>query len=152
VSFVITTPDVVAAAATYLASIGSTVNAANAAAAVRTTGMLDAADDEVFAAVTALFGAHAQEYQALSAQAAAFHEEFVQAVTASGNLYAGTNFAAGRPALRVSSSARPAATAARAATPSISPVAEATAAPVARADYSATQTASEPAATQVTPE
>jgi hypothetical protein len=71
-SFVIATPDVVATAATDLASIGSTINAVNAAAAARTTGMLDAAADEVSAAVTALFDVHAQQYQALSAQAAHF--------------------------------------------------------------------------------
>jgi hypothetical protein len=34
--------------------------------------MLDAAADEVSAAVTALFDVHAQQYQALSAQAAHF--------------------------------------------------------------------------------
>ncbi len=78
-SFVIATPDVVTAAATDLAGIGSTVSAANAAAAGRTTGILEAAADEVSAAVTALFGAHAQEYQAASAQASAFHDQFVRA-------------------------------------------------------------------------
>jgi triacylglycerol lipase len=33
-----------------------------------------AAEDEVSAAIAALFSAHAEEYQALSAQASAFHE------------------------------------------------------------------------------
>ena len=66
--FVIATPGVVATAATDLASIGSTLNAASAAAAARTTGLLDAAADEISVAVTALFDAHAQQYQALRAR------------------------------------------------------------------------------------
>ncbi|PHO26561.1 hypothetical protein B6F15_15800, partial [Mycobacterium tuberculosis variant bovis] len=37
---------------------------------------------------SALFGQHAQAYQALSAQATIFHDQFVQALTSGGNLYA----------------------------------------------------------------
>ncbi len=39
-------------------------------------------------AISALFGQHAQAYQALSAQATIFHDQFVQALTSGGNLYA----------------------------------------------------------------
>lgn len=87
-SFVIATPEMVAAAAADLANIGSTVSAANATAAAPTIGMLAAGADEVSAAIAALFGAHAQAYQKLSAQAAAFHNQFVQALNAGANTYA----------------------------------------------------------------
>ncbi|MGO9384691.1 MAG: PE family protein, partial [Mycobacterium sp.] len=81
-SFVIAAPELVTAAATDLANIGSIRTAANAAAATQTTGVLAAAEDEVSAAVAAVFSAHGRGFQALGAQAAAFHEQFVQALTA----------------------------------------------------------------------
>ena len=59
--------------------VGSTITEANAAAATPTTGILAAGADEVSAAVAAVFGAHAEGYQILSTQAAAFHQQFVQA-------------------------------------------------------------------------
>ena len=76
-SYVIAAPDVIAAATTDLANIGSTIRAATAAAAPPTTGVAAAAADEVSAAVAELFGSHAQAYQALSAQATAFHGQFL---------------------------------------------------------------------------
>ena len=66
-SFVIAVPEFLGAAATDLAGIGTTLSAANAAAAVPTTGIMAAAQDEVSAAVAALFSGHGQGYQALSA-------------------------------------------------------------------------------------
>ncbi len=72
-SFVFAAPDAMAAAASDVAGIGSAIGAANAAAAAHTTGVLAAAEDEVSAAIAALFSAHGQGFQALSAQAAAFH-------------------------------------------------------------------------------
>ncbi len=87
-SFVVTIPEALAAVATDLAGIGSTIGTANAAAAVPTTTVLAAAADEVSAAMAALFSGHAQAYQALSAQAAAFHQQFVQALTGAGGAYA----------------------------------------------------------------
>jgi PE-PPE domain/PE family len=87
VSFVIATPEVLAAAATDLANIGSVVSDANAAAASMTTKLAPAALDEVSAAVAALFGTHAHEYQALATQASVFHERFTQVVTASAASY-----------------------------------------------------------------
>jgi hypothetical protein len=89
-------PDAVAAAASDLASVGSTLSEANAAAG-RTTGLLAAGDDEVSAAVAAVFGAQAQQFHALSAQAAAFHREFVQTLTAGGVSYAAAEAAAAVP-------------------------------------------------------
>jgi PE family len=67
-SFVIAAPEFVTAAATDLASIGSTLNAAKSAAAAPTTGILAAAEDEVSAAIAAAFSAHGQGFQALGAQ------------------------------------------------------------------------------------
>jgi len=80
-------PDAVAAAATDLGQIGSTISAANSAAASPTTGLEAAGADDVSLGVAALFGAHAQSYQALSAQIEAFHQEFVQNLTAGANAY-----------------------------------------------------------------
>lgn len=59
-SFVIASPEALLAAATDLAAIRSTIRAANAAAAVPTTGALAPAADEVSAGIAALFGAQAR--------------------------------------------------------------------------------------------
>ncbi|RFZ13576.1 PE family protein [Mycobacterium marinum] len=87
-SFVVASPEYVAAAASDLADIGSALSTANAAAAP-TIEVLAAGADEVSAAIAAFFGAHAQSYQALSEQASAFHLQFVQAMTAGAGAYAG---------------------------------------------------------------
>ncbi len=81
-------PEFVTAAASDSTSLGSTIRSATAAAATQTTGVLAAAEDEVSAAIATLFSAHGQGFQALSAQAAAFHEQFVQALTAGAGSYA----------------------------------------------------------------
>src|SRR6516164_296033 len=80
-------PELITTAATDVANIGSTLNAAHAAAAAPTTGVLAAAGDEVSAAIAAVFSAHGQGFQALGAQAAAFHDQFVQALTAGARSY-----------------------------------------------------------------
>ncbi|WP_078730491.1 PE family protein, partial [Mycobacterium tuberculosis] len=98
-SLVIATPQLLATAALDLASIGSQVSAANAAAAMPTTEVVAAAADEVSAAIAGLFGAHARQYQALSVQVAAFHEQFVQALTAAAGRYASTEAAVERSLL-----------------------------------------------------
>jgi hypothetical protein len=59
----------------------------NAAAAAPTTGVVPAAADEVSALTAAQFAAHAQMYQAVSAQAAAIHEMFVNTLHMSGASY-----------------------------------------------------------------
>ncbi len=92
-SYVIATPEMVATAAFDLARIGSTINAANAAAATPTAAVVAAGADEVSAGIAALFSAHAQEYQALSAQAAAFHDQLVQTLTAAASWYTATEIA-----------------------------------------------------------
>jgi PE family len=87
-SFLIAAPEFVAAAASDLANIGSAITQANTTALVPTSGVLAAGGDEVSATLAALFGAHAQAYQALSAQAASFHRQFVQLMNAGAGTYA----------------------------------------------------------------
>jgi len=72
-SFVVTEPQALVAAAGDMASLGSAISAANAAAVPATTRVLAAAGDEVSVAIVALFDTHAHNYQAISAQATAFH-------------------------------------------------------------------------------
>ncbi|KQH78728.1 hypothetical protein AO501_29240, partial [Mycobacterium gordonae] len=64
------------------------IGAANATARASTTQLLAAAEDEVSAAVAALFGEHGLAYQAISTQAARFHQQFVQAIGAGAGAYA----------------------------------------------------------------
>ncbi|ORW44053.1 hypothetical protein AWB90_16080 [Mycobacterium paraense] len=87
-SFVIAVPEIVTGAATDLASLGSAIDAAHAAAATRTTGVMAAAGDEVSAAIAALFSRQGSAYQALGAQAAAFHAQLVQTLNAGAGAYA----------------------------------------------------------------
>ncbi|CMQ61668.1 13E12 repeat-containing protein [Mycobacterium tuberculosis] len=94
-SFVVANTEFVSGAAGNLARLGSMISAANSAAAAQTTAVAAAGADEVSAAVAALFGAHGQTYQVLSAQAAAFHSQFVQALSGGAQAYAAaeaTNF------------------------------------------------------------
>jgi hypothetical protein len=92
-SYVVAAPEFLASAATDLANIAGTLDAANASAAVQTTGILAAAKDEVSAAIAALFSDHAQVFQAASAGAAAFHQQFMQTLTAGAGVYAGVEAA-----------------------------------------------------------
>ena len=92
-SYLVAAPEFLASAAADLSNIGSTLSAAKSAAAAPTTGVLAAAEDEVSAAIAAMFSAHGQGFQALSAQAAAFHDRFVQTLTAGAGSYVGTEAA-----------------------------------------------------------
>jgi len=76
-SYVTTHPEALAAAAATLHGLGSALSSQNAAAAAPTTGVVPAAADQVSALTAAQFAAHAQIYQAVSAQAAAIHQMFV---------------------------------------------------------------------------
>ncbi|MGO8940672.1 MAG: PE domain-containing protein [Mycobacterium sp.] len=87
-SYVIAAPEMLAAAAVDVAGIGSSLSEANAVAAASTTRVITAAEDEVSAAIAAVFSAHGHGFQAISAQAAAFHAQFVQALTSSAGSYA----------------------------------------------------------------
>ena len=92
-SFVTTQPEALAAAAGSLQAIGSALSAQNAAAALPTTAVSPAAADEVSALTAAQFAAHAQMYQAVSAQAHAIHEQFVATMGISSASYATTEIA-----------------------------------------------------------
>ena len=92
-SFVSTQPEDLTAAAGNLQGIGSSVTAQNAAAAAPTTGVVPAAADEVSALTALQFAAHAQTYQAISAQAAAIHDMFVSTLGGSASSYAATEAA-----------------------------------------------------------
>jgi hypothetical protein len=92
-SFVSTQPTELTAAAENLQGIGSSLTAQNSAVAAPTTGVLPAAADEVSALTAAQFATHGQMYQAISAQAAAIHEMFVNTLGASAGSYAATEAA-----------------------------------------------------------
>ena len=79
-SFVTTQPEMLSTAAGNLAGIGSAFRARTAAAAGPTTG-------------AAQFARHAQLYQAVSAQAAAIHAQFVATLGSSAASYAATETA-----------------------------------------------------------
>jgi hypothetical protein len=92
-SFVTTKPETLSAAAGDLQGIGADLAAHNAAVASPTTAVTPAAADEVSALTAAQFTAHAQLYQAVSAQAAAIHEMFVSTLSTSAGSYAATEAA-----------------------------------------------------------
>jgi hypothetical protein len=92
-SYVNIQPEMLAAAAGNLQEIGAATSAANSAAAAPTTGVIPAAADEVSALTAAQFAAHAQMYQAVSAQAAAIHQTFVTTMQTSAGSYAATEAA-----------------------------------------------------------
>ncbi len=86
-SYLVAAPDLFAAATANLNSLGTSISEANGAWAGPISSLLPAAQDEVSAAIAALFGTHAQSYQALSQEAQAFHQQFVQALSSAGNAY-----------------------------------------------------------------
>lgn len=92
-SFVVAAPETVATAAQDLATIHSTLGQASAAAAGPTVGVVAAAEDQVSAGVAQFFGAFGQDYQAISAQTQAFHQQFVNLLNAGANAYAGAEAA-----------------------------------------------------------
>ncbi|ORW01979.1 PE family protein [Mycobacterium kyorinense] len=92
-SFVTTQPEALTSAAASLQGIGSAMASQNAAAAAPTTGVVPAAADEVSALTATQFAAHAALYQAVSAQAEAIHEMFVNTLSTSATSYAATEAA-----------------------------------------------------------
>ena len=92
-SFLITQPEALTAAAGSLAGIGSEMSALNAALAAPTTGLVPAAADEMSALTAAAFTAHGALYQEVSGQAAAIHQLFVATLQASAGSYAATEAA-----------------------------------------------------------
>ncbi|WP_257535258.1 PE family protein [Mycobacterium ulcerans] len=96
-SFVIADTQWVSEAAGSLARIGSLIETANSAAATQTTAVTAAAADEVSAAVASLFDSHGQSFQAVSLQAAAFHERFVQTLFGGAAAYTAAEAASVNP-------------------------------------------------------
>ncbi|MHA7651826.1 PE family protein [Mycobacterium sp. ML4] len=92
-SFVTSQPELLTSAAGNLESIGTAMIASNTAAAAPITSVVPAAADEVSALTAAQFAAHGALYQAISAQAAAFHQLFVSTLTSSAGCYAATEAA-----------------------------------------------------------
>lgn len=88
-SYLAAAPDLIAAAATDAASVGSALTEAHTAAAAQTVTLVPAAADEVSAATAKLFSGYAQKFHAVGAQASAFHDQFVQRVKGSAGAYAG---------------------------------------------------------------
>ncbi|OBK21459.1 hypothetical protein A5634_10085 [Mycobacterium asiaticum] len=87
-------PELVEAAANDLAGLGSEISQATASATAATTSLSPAAADEISAFIAQLFGAHGQDFQAVSARAAAFHSEFVNLLSGSAGQYVGAEAAA----------------------------------------------------------
>jgi hypothetical protein len=87
VPILVVAPEALLSAAADVESIASALNAAHVAAAVPTAGLAAAGADEVSAAVTALFAGFGKEYQALAAQANAFHQQFVRALSSGAGAY-----------------------------------------------------------------
>jgi len=98
-SYLVTTPDWVAAVAGDLAGIGSSLQQATTAASAPTTGIAAAAADEVSAAVAGLFASFGQEFQAVNAQVSSYHADFVQLLNGSAAAYANAEIANGRTVL-----------------------------------------------------
>ncbi len=92
-SFLLVEPDLVTAAAANLAGIRSALSEAAAAASTPTTALASAGADEVSAAVSRLFGAYGQQFQALNARAATFHAEFVSLLNGGAAAYTGAEAA-----------------------------------------------------------
>jgi hypothetical protein len=80
-------PGAISAAATHVAAIGSTVDAAHVTAAATTVSVVPAAADEVSSGIANLFSGFAKEYQTVAGQASAFQQQFVQHLHASAGSY-----------------------------------------------------------------
>ncbi|KCA91285.1 PE family protein [Mycobacterium tuberculosis] len=85
-------PEMLAAAAGELRSLGATLKASNAAAAVPTTGVVPPAADEVSLLLATQFRTHAATYQTASAKAAVI-QQFVTTLATSASSYADTEAA-----------------------------------------------------------
>ncbi|WP_204079794.1 PecA family PE domain-processing aspartic protease [Mycobacterium riyadhense] len=96
-SLLVVAPDWLVSAAADLDGLGLVLNTANAAAAAPTTAVAAAAGDEVSAALAALFAGFGQEYQALSVQLNAFHQQFVQSLNSAVMSYQATEAAVTAP-------------------------------------------------------
>lgn len=88
-------PELIGQAARDLTGIGSSLDDVMAAKAGHLTAVVPAASDEVSTAIAALFGKSGQEFQALNAQAAEFHNKFVNLMNSGLTAYSHTEDANG---------------------------------------------------------
>jgi hypothetical protein len=89
VLYVIVAPEMMTAAAGDLATIGSDLSMAHAAAAVSTVALVPAAGDEVSTGIAHLFSRYAEDFHGLGGKAAAFHEQFAQNLKTGAAWYTG---------------------------------------------------------------
>lgn len=93
-TYTLAMPQAMTTAAADVAEIGLAKNQADLAAAGPTAGIAVAAADEVSAAIATFFNTYGQGYQALSRQAAAFHDAFMQTLLVASDTYAEAETAA----------------------------------------------------------
>lgn len=86
-------PELLKSATGCLESMGTGLRTANAAAAAQTTAIAAPALDEISTAITTLFGKYGQQFQALSAQTAAYHDNFVNLLNGGAAQYLSTELA-----------------------------------------------------------
>ncbi len=98
-SFVITVPEIMTAAAGNLTEIGSTLGEATATGAGATTSITSAAADDLSIELSNLFGTYGRHFHALRAQAAAFHHELVSLMNGRATAYLDTELASARQGL-----------------------------------------------------
>lgn len=86
-------PELMQGAAQDLAGIGSSLAEATATVSGPTTGIAAAAADDVSVALASLFGNFGRQFQAVSAQAHAFHTQFASLMNSTATAYAGSEAA-----------------------------------------------------------
>lgn len=86
-SYVMAEPQMMAAAASDVAAISSTVSAAHMAAAAPTVSLIPAAADQVSTGIAQFFSGVAQDFHALVGQAATFGQHFAQQLHLSAGAY-----------------------------------------------------------------
>ena len=92
-SYLIADPELIETGAQDLAGIRATLGEATATAAPATTGVAAAAADEVSTAIASVFGKYGKEFQVATAQAGAFHDEFVNVLKGGAAAYLSTEIA-----------------------------------------------------------
>ncbi|WP_136627706.1 PE family protein, partial [Mycobacterium pseudokansasii] len=100
-SFMLASPEALAAAAADLVGVGSSLGSANATVAASTTAVLAAGADEVSAALASLFSQYGQTYQSVSAAALVYHDRFVRLLNSSADVYAVAEAATASPLQQV---------------------------------------------------
>lgn len=86
-SYVTTEPEMLTAAASSLSGIGDSMTAGTTAAAGPTTGVVPPAVDLVSLMAATHFAGHGELFQAVSAQAAAVHQQVVATLTGNASAY-----------------------------------------------------------------